>query len=78
MLNVINMFDILMRNLKDKILEPFLALIPAYKFSPNYITLLSGVFGVLSFIACLNELRTLAFILWLLNRIVDGLDGAYA
>lgn len=67
MLNVINMFDILMRNLKDKVLEPFLDLIPAYKFSPNYITLLSGVFGILSFITCLNEQRTLAFVMWILN-----------
>ena len=78
MLSVINMIDIFMRNFKDKILEPFLALIPSIKFSPNYITLTSGVFGIFSFWLCLIEMNYTALVMWILNRIVDGLDGAYA
>jgi len=41
------MFDIFLRGLKDIIVNPFFAILPKFKFSPNWITLMSGVFGVI-------------------------------
>lgn len=41
------MIDIYMRYVKDVALIPFLNLLKYYKFSPNYLTLLSGVFGLI-------------------------------
>lgn len=72
------MIDILMRNLKDKLLSPFLSLVSTYRFSPNIITYVSGVFGLLSFWMCWEGLSNLALLFWILNRVIDGLDGAYA
>ena len=36
-----------MRIVKDVLLVPFLKMLERKKFSPNYLTLLSGVFGLI-------------------------------
>ena len=72
------MFDIYIRSVKDAIVLPFLKLVTAYKFSPNYITLSSGVFGLIGIYFSAQDRRMEAFIFYVLGRIMDGLDGAYA
>ena len=45
------MFDIYLRNLKDALTEPLAILIASlakHKVSPNFITCISGVFGLAS------------------------------
>ncbi len=41
------MFDIYMRGVKDSFLIPFLMLLQKYKFSPNVLTVLSLIYGVI-------------------------------
>ena len=72
------MIDIYMRDLKDKVMVPFLLLIGKYKFSPNYITLLSGVVGLTGLYYTTVKRRWVSLLLSFLGRILDGLDGAYA
>ena len=75
-------FDIELRDFKDlcynKGLALFAGLKPYMTFSPNWITLLSGVTGIICFFLCWGGYDTWAVLLWWLSRILDGLDGAYA
>ena len=72
------MIDIYMRQIKDAIVKPFLVFVKSQNFSPNYITAMSGVLGLIgvAFSAC--DWRIFAFVFYVLGRIMDGLDGAYA
>mgnify|MGYP001626866295 CR=1 FL=1 len=72
------MIDIYMRQIKDAIVRPFLELVKRQKFSPNYITVASGVLGLIGVALSANDSRILAFVFYVLGRIMDGLDGAYA
>ena len=72
------MIDIYMRQIKDAIVKPFLELVKAFKFSPNYITVASGVLGLIGVYYSSLDQRTLAFVFYVLGRILDGVDGAYA
>ena len=75
------MFDIYLRNLKDAITEPLAILIAKlakHKVSPNLISCISGIFGlILVYFSAMNKPR-IAFFFWFLNRFFDGLDGTYA
>jgi phosphatidylglycerophosphate synthase len=71
------MFDSNLRKVKDRILVLF-SKTPIFKWKPNSITTISFIFGLLSlYFLYFNNLR-MAFLLFLLNRIVDGLDGLVA
>ena len=67
-----------MRNLKDAVMVPFLALLNNYKFSPNYITILSGIVGLIGIYFTTIHMRYTSCAVSLFGRILDGLDGAYA
>lgn len=69
--------DRLTRPLKDRLLHPFVKLL-GRSFSPNMITLFSFLLGLGSVSFIVFNRLSLALILWLLNRIFDGLDGAVA
>lgn len=71
------MFDILLRPLKDTLLDP-VARALGRLFSPNAITLISLIIGAASAAAVIHGLLGTGLVLWLLNRITDGLDGAVA
>src|SRR6056297_73415 len=71
------MFDILLRPLKDKLLDPFAKTVGRV-FSPNVVTLISLLIGAASVAAVAFGYLGTGLILWLLNRITDGLDGAVA
>jgi phosphatidylglycerophosphate synthase len=70
------MLDIALRKLKDQLLNPFVDLFR--NVSPNKITLASGAFGILcAWFAAIKSFNT-ALLMWLMNRCLDGLDGAVA
>jgi len=71
------MFDILLRPLKDKLLDPFAKALGRV-FSPNAVTLISFLIGAASVAAVFYSSLGIGLILWILNRMSDGLDGAVA
>ena len=70
------MVDHRLRKLKDRILTPLSSLLS--RFSPNAVTTVGFVVGLGSLIPLYYGNNLLAFILWVLNRIIDGLDGLIA
>ena len=72
------MFDIYMRRVKDALVKPFLACVKKQTFSPNWITASSGVFGLMGVAFSSQDMRLWSFVFYVLGRIMDGLDGAYA
>lgn len=71
------MLDITLRPLKDKIFDPLCMAIPS-TISPLQITFFAFLSGICSCIASVLNRPLLAVSLWLLNRILDCLDGAVA
>lgn len=71
------MLDSITRPLKDRLLNPFVSLLAGF-LSPNAISFISFLFALASAWFIIDGNLTLAFILWILNRIFDGLDGAVA
>lgn len=71
------MLDRLARPLKDKLLHPIAKMI-GQSISPNGITLFSFLIGLGSVYFVLTEQLVLALVLWIFNRILDGLDGVVA
>lgn len=70
------MFDNYLRGVKDRIGEPLAA--RADHISPNTITLAAFAVGLLAAIFAARSLYLWALGLWLLNRLLDGLDGLVA
>ncbi len=71
------MFDHRARRLKDKVFAR-LASVPIGWISPNFVTFLSLFPGIIAAWAIANGLQLLALLLFILNRILDGLDGYIA
>jgi phosphatidylglycerophosphate synthase len=71
------MFDIALRPLKDNVLDPVARLVGRI-MSPNAVTLLSLLLGIASALVLWYGAIGWAFLLWILNRVTDGLDGAVA
>ena len=70
------MFDTFMRRLKDRLIEPLAA--PLGSVSPAFITLLGLLTGLTAaFLAAIGSVLPSLFV-WLLSRILDGLDGLVA
>ena len=70
------MFDEKMRSMKDKMFGPLAR--AAQQVSPWLFSLLGLLVGVVTAVALWQRLYGLGFILWFLNRLFDGLDGAVA
>jgi phosphatidylglycerophosphate synthase len=70
------MFDTWIRGSKDR----WLALVVAVlnHLSPNVLTVTALGIGLSAAVAASQAWYALALILWLLNRVIDGLDGAVA
>ena len=71
------MMDRSLRQIKDKTLEPIVKQLSG-RIHPIAITLLGTVFAVLAAFAAFNGAYALGLVFWFINRILDGLDGAYA
>ena len=75
------MLDIYLRNLKDILVDPVarsMSFMKQQGITPNSITLLSGVVGLLAVYNSISLRREQAVFFWGLSRFIDGLDGAYA
>ena len=70
------MFDHLLRKLKDRWLAPLASLLR--NVPPNVITLVALVLGLSAAVAASQRAWTLGLVLWLANRLTDGLDGTVA
>ncbi|RMJ28458.1 hypothetical protein PHISP_00673 [Aspergillus sp. HF37] len=71
------MFDLALRQTKEQGLQSICPIIPAF-VQPTHITLVAFLFGLLSCISAAFSHYTLALPAWLLNRVLDGLDGSVA
>lgn len=71
------MFDDLLRRLKDRLLEPIARRLGA-TVSPHAVTILAFVAGLASALAVLAGYWSGGLTLWLVNRLLDGLDGTHA
>ncbi len=70
------MFDTYLRNAKDRLAEP-LARRMAF-FSPNMASILGVSFALVSAFLAAHESYFCGLAIWLLSRILDGLDGLLA
>ena len=70
-------FDILLRALKDRLLEP-LARLLGPRVAPNAVTLLACVVGLACAASAWRRAYGVALALWAVNRVLDGLDGTLA
>ncbi len=72
------MFDISLRQVKDRLLLPVVPVLPA-SVSPNHITFVAFVVGIATCVAAASpRFGFLAVCLWLFNRFLDNLDGVLA
>ena len=71
------MFDQLLRELKDRLLAPLARLIGP-RVSPSTISILAFAAGLGAGWAVVGRRNDVALILWLVNRVLDGLDGTHA
>jgi phosphatidylglycerophosphate synthase len=71
------MFDKVLRLPKEKILEP-LARTVLKNVSPTIVTIAASLVAVGAGVTASQNLYGLTFGLWLLNRLLDGLDGTMA
>ena len=74
------MLDAVLRPVKEKLLNPFADVIgKQFGINPNTLTMISFVCG-LGAIISIGWFHSFGWgqILWILNRIIDGLDGVVA
>lgn len=72
------MFDSALRTLKDRLLGPAAAAAVAMRLTPGRITALSLAAGLAAAGFAAGGLWPAALAFWILNRLLDGLDGAVA
>jgi phosphatidylglycerophosphate synthase len=72
------MLDQELRLLKERLLQPLVGRIARLGLTPNQLTLISFALGILAGHFCLEGRLNAALVLWWLNRVVDGVDGAVA
>ncbi|MCC7052805.1 MAG: CDP-alcohol phosphatidyltransferase family protein [Gemmatimonadaceae bacterium] len=70
------MFDHLLRGLKDRLLAPLATLLRGVP--PNLLSVLALVVGLAAAWAALRAAWGAGLVLWLVNRVLDGLDGTVA
>jgi phosphatidylglycerophosphate synthase len=70
-------FDLLLRALKDRLLEP-LARLLGPRVAPDVVTLLALAAGLAAGACAWRRAYGAALALWALNRLLDGLDGTLA
>ncbi|KAF2257887.1 hypothetical protein CC78DRAFT_170900 [Lojkania enalia] len=71
------MFDTRLRPLKDTIFATLTWIVPSF-ITPTYITFLAFLFGIGSCIYAAHRSPRLSLLFWILNRVLDCLDGAVA
>jgi hypothetical protein len=73
------MFDVYLRFIKDKAYVKFISnlflILRKYNITPNHITYIGFILGLVCTYFCYLKNIYFAFIFWALNRFIDGLDG---
>ena len=72
------MFDIQLRQWRDRIVDPILVRAVAAPITPLHLTAAAFAFGIQSCVFALNARITLSLLCWAANRLLDCLDGAVA
>ena len=70
------MFDSSLRRFKDQVGAPLARRMS--RVSPTFISMLALVVGLLATFAAFKQQYLLALAFWILNRLLDGLDGLIA
>lgn len=70
------MFDHLLRGLKDRLLTPLATLLRGVP--PNVLSLIALLLGLCAAVAAATGAWAAGLVLWLANRVTDGLDGTVA
>lgn len=70
------MLDHVLRGYKDRLLSPLAVALG--RVSPNAVTLLALIVGLTAAVMAARQMYAIALALWLVNRILDGLDGVLA
>ena len=70
------MFDHLLRGLKDRLLTPLATLLRGVP--PNVLSLIALLLGLSAAVAAATGAWAAGLVLWLANRVTDGLDGTVA
>lgn len=71
------MFDRFLRAVKDQLLAPVARMIGT-RVLPNTVTLAAWLIGVMAAVAAGRGSFLVALVLWIANRVLDGLDGTLA
>lgn len=71
------MIDTALRHVKDEILEPIVKYMGS-RLNPHYFTLTGVAMTVIAALCGYAGNFLVGWVFWLLNRLMDGLDGAYA
>jgi phosphatidylglycerophosphate synthase len=71
------MLDEVLRPVKETVLGAIVHLVPQW-MSPNFITSVSGVFGLMCSVFCYLHYFKVGLACWLMNRLLDGIDGVVA
>ena len=71
------MFDVELRYLKDRVFDPLCQYMPA-TITPLHVTATAYVVGLLSCWYASQSIISLSLAFWILNRVLDCLDGALA
>src|SRR5688500_18580701 len=71
------MFDAWLRALKDRLFAGFARRVGAV-VHPGVVTVLACAVGLLAAWAAADRRYPVALLLWILNRLLDGLDGSIA
>lgn len=66
-----------LREVKERVLDPVAEWLGRY-MSPMTITLIGGGVGLAAGVVCLQAAYEVGLVLWVANRILDGLDGTIA
>ena len=83
------MLDIILRPLKDIVVDPLILILKNLRVSPNVFTMLSGLCGksfsnfklltgLIGVWYSTKQEQWMSLIFFLLTRLLDGIDGAYA
>lgn len=70
------MLDHTLRGYKDRLLRP--VAVALGRISPNAVTLLALVIGLTAAVMAARQMYDLGLVLWLVSRVLDGLDGMLA
>lgn len=72
------MFDDRLRSIKDIPLRPLVRLAAGARVSPTAVTVVGLIAGLAAAVTAAASHWTPATVLWIVNRLLDGLDGALA